>query len=515
MLPRGGFNARMSKTPQAYQTLAATLREIALLSSAAGVLHWDERTQLPPAGAELRGGQLGLLARMVHEQLTSPKIGDLLAQVETLDEARDAEIDVAVIVREVRRDYDRARKLPASLVEEMARTEVLSQSAWVEARKKSEYPMFEPWLGKMLELKRQEAQCIGYESTPYDALLDAYEPRETAAGIARVFEELRGPLVDLVGRITESSRKAPLEILERHYPAAKQEQLARDVASSIGYDFDAGRIDVSVHPFCTGLGPGDTRITTRYDEQFFGDAFFGTLHEVGHALYEQGLPKREHFGLPLAESVSLGIHESQSRLWENFVGRGPSFWRFYFPKVKQVFGDVLGDVSEERWVFAVNDVRPSFIRVESDEATYNLHIMLRFDLEQALLVGDLSTSDLPGAWNEKMRQYLGITPPDDARGCLQDIHWSGGAIGYFPTYTLGNLYAAQFFEQARKDLGDLDGQLSRGEFTPLLEWLREKIHRHGKRYTAGELVRRVTGSQLSGKPLMEHLTRKAAELYGV
>ena len=503
-----------SPTLPAYEKLTTTLREIALLGSVASVLHWDERTQLPVKGTEHRANQLSLLARMTHEQFTSPKVGELLAAVEASDLVADRATDAAVNVRETRRSYDRAIKLPASLVEEMTRTEILSQAAWVEARKKSDFAAFEPWLGKVLNLKLKEADCVGYKECRYDALLDPFEPSETAANLTKVFESLRGPLVELVGKITSSARKAPLEILERKFPAAGQEKLGREAAAKVGFDFTAGRLDVSVHPFCSGLGPGDTRMTTRYDENYFGDAFFGVLHETGHALYDQGLPA-EHFGTPLGDAVSLGIHESQSRLWENFVGRGRAFWKYFLPIAKSTFPEVLHDVSEEQWYFAVNDVRPSFIRTESDEATYNLHILLRFELEQAMLNGDLKPHDIPAAWNERMRKYFGITPPDDAKGCLQDIHWSSGAIGYFPTYTLGNLYAAQFFEQARMDLGDLDAQFSVGEFAPLLGWLKKNIHSQGKRYTAGDLVKRVTGNVLSAEPLLRHLRKKASELYGV
>jgi len=505
----------MASAQQSYVQLVAALREIALLNSVSSVLGWDERTQLPPKGAEHRSNQSALLARMAHEQFTSPRIGELLAGVEGSELVRDPHSDAAVNVRETRRRYDRQRKLPASLVEEMEKTAVLAQQAWVEARKKSDYAMFRPWLEKTLGLKKREAECVGYDGGHvYDALLDPFEPHETTAGLRRVFESLREPLVELIGRITSSGRKAPVEILERHYPAAAQEKLAREAAAAVGFDFQAGRLDVSVHPFCSGLGPGDTRLTTRYDERYFGDAFFGVLHETGHGLYDQGLPA-EHFGTPLGNSISLGIHESQSRMWENFVGRSRSFWRHFFPKAKEAFGQTLADVGEEQWVFAVNDVRPSFIRTESDEATYNLHVLLRFELEQAMLTGDLGLGDLPAAWNERMEEYLGITPPDDARGCLQDIHWSGGAIGYFPTYTLGNLYAAQFFEQAKKELGDLDGSFAGGDFAPLLGWLRKNIHSQGERYTARDLVKRVTGRDLSAEPLLNHLRAKAAELYGV
>jgi carboxypeptidase Taq len=499
----------------AYEALVKELREIGLLGSVGSLTAWDERTQLPPKGAGLRADQASLLARMVHERFTSPRIGDLLEEVQSSDLVKERYGDPAVNVREARRAYDRARKLPAWLVEEMSKTEVLAQQVWGEARKKNDYPMFRPWLEKTLELKRKEAEFVGYPSgDPYDALLDQFEPGATAESIRKTFDALRGPLVELIRRIVDSPRKAPVEILERHYPAAAQEALSREAAAAVGFDFQAGRLDVSLHPFCSGIGPGDTRMTTRYDEKYFGDAFFGVLHETGHGLYDQGLPE-EHFGTPRGEAVSLGIHESQSRMWENLVGRSRAFWRHFLPRARAAFGQTLAGVSEDDWYFAVNDVRPSLIRTESDETTYNLHVMLRFDIERAMLRKELSPADLPRVWNEKMKQYLGLTPPDDARGCLQDIHWSGGAIGYFPTYTLGNLYAAQFFEKARADLGDLDGQFARGEFAPLLHWLRENIHRHGKTYRAGELVERVTGKPLSAEPLLRHLRRKAAELYGV
>ena len=504
----------MTDPTTAYTRLITTVKEIALLGSAASVLHWDEQTQMPPKGAEHRANQVSLIARLTHEQFTSPQVGAMLEEIEGSELVQDGEGDAAVNVRELRRSYDRATKLPAALVEEMSKTAVLAHHAWVDARKKSDFQMFKPWLSKTLDLKRQEANCVGYTTAMYDALLDEYEPHETTENLVRVFESLRGPLVDLVAKIQSSPKKAPLEILERKYPAAAQEALAREASKIVGFDYDAGRLDVSVHPFCTDLGPGDVRITTRYDESFFGDAFFGVLHETGHALYEQGLPA-EHWGTPLGEAISLGIHESQSRMWENLVGRSRSFWEFFFPKLQTTFGQQLDGVTLDQFHFAVNDVRPSFIRTESDEATYNLHILLRFEMEQAMLNRDVSVDDVPGLWNEKMRKYFNLTPPDDAKGVLQDTHWSGGALGYFPTYTLGNLYAAQFFEQARKDVGDLDALFARGEFAPLLGWLREKIHRHGKRYTATELVQRVTGKPLSAEPLLNHLRKNARELYGV
>jgi carboxypeptidase Taq len=499
---------------ESYRALVAELREINLLSTMESLLGWDQQTHLPSKGAEYRAAQKSMMAGMVHERLTSKRFGDWLSTAESSELVADAESDAAVNVRQTRRIYERAIKLPEELVRERTKLGVLAQQAWVEARKKAEFAEFAPWLEKTVALVRREAECIGFKEHPYDALLDEYEPGDTTADVRGVFEELRGPLVDLVGRIVESGRTAPAEILERSFPVEMQEKLAREAAAGIGFDFESGRLDVSVHPFCTDLGPQDTRITTRYDEHSFGDSFFGVLHETGHALYQQGLPA-EHYGTPCGQAVSLGIHESQSRLWENLVGRSRAFWRFFLPKLKHGFGQTMADVNEDEWYAAINDVRPSFIRVESDEATYNLHILLRFELEQAMVSGELAASDVAGAWNEKMRKYLGLTPPDAAKGALQDIHWSLGAIGYFPTYTLGNLYAAQFFEKARRDLGDLDEKLGRGDFLPLLHWLRQRIHGHGQRFKARELVRLVTGEKLTARAMLEHLNRRAAEVYRV
>jgi len=504
----------MPHTHTSYLELIKTVREIGMLKSVAGVLNWDEHTQLPPKGTEHRATQVSLLAKIIHEKFSSAHVGHLITEMEASDLLHDPQSDAAVNVRELRRDYDRAVRVPSSLVQEISRVAVLAQSAWAEARRKSSYGDFQPFLARILDLKREEAECVGYRTCPYDALLDEYEPGETTANLNVVFASLRDKLVALIGRIGASGRKTPLDILERYYPREAQEKFARMAAMKIGFDFQAGRLDTTVHPFCSDLGPGDTRLTTRYDENYFGDAFFGVMHEAGHGLYDQGL-KPEYFGTPLGEAISLGIHESQSRTWENLVGRSGVFWKHFFPLVKDAFPAALAGVSEEQWVFAANDIRPSFIRVEADEATYNLHILLRFELEQALLHEDLQAADLPGAWNEKMKQYLGIVPLDDAHGCLQDIHWSMGAIGYFPTYTLGNLYAAQFFEQAQADLGDLDRQIAAGNFAPLLAWLRKNIHSHGRRYSAGQLVKKITGKELSSEPLLKHLGKKAREWYGV
>jgi carboxypeptidase Taq len=500
----------MADPDSIYRLLLAELKEISLLSSVSAVLGWDEQTQMPLRGAAHRADQLCLLAKQIHQRITAPAIGAWLGELEagTLDE------DAAVNVRETRRRYDRAVKIPQSLVVEETRTSVLAHQAWADARKRSDFAAFEPWLNKIVPLKQQRAKCLGFADKPYDALLDQFEPDETMAHLKRVFESLRDPLVNLVARIKDAPTPAPTEILRRHYPRAQQEALARDAAAAIGFDFTSGRLDVSVHPFCSHIGPGDTRMTTRYNEHFFRDAFFGVLHETGHGLYGQGQPA-EHFGTPLGSSISLGIHESQSRMWENLVGRSRAFWTFFLPKARAAFPAALNGVIDDQWYRAINGVTPSFIRVDADETTYNLHILVRFELEQAIINGDLSIADLPGAWDDEMRKYLGITPPDAARGVLQDVHWSSGSFGYFPTYTLGNLYASQFFEAARAQLGNLDEQFARGEFAPLLNWLRENIHKHGKRYSAGQLVQRVTGKPLSAEPLLRHLNAKASEIYGI
>ncbi len=501
---------------RAYDDLLAHLREAAVLDSCSAVLGWDERTQLPPKGTGFRGEQQALLARLSHQRKTDPKVGEWLAAIESSDLVSDADSESAAVARELRRDYDKSSRLPTALVEALSLAATAGERAWERARADADFSQFRPHLEKMLGLKRQEAACLGTGEGDYDALLDAFEPGETAENLRRVFGDLRPRLVDLVNRIVDCGRAAPVEVINRRFPMAKQEAFGRDAAAArFGYDFAGGRLDRTVHPFATGIGPGDARITTRYDEDYFNDAFFSIAHEAGHGLYEQGLPKDEHFGSPLAEAVSLGIHESQSRLWENLVGRSRAYWTHAFPAAQAAFAPTLDGVSADQFHFAVNAIAPSLIRVEADEATYNLHIMLRFELEQALLSGDLSAADLPGAWNEKYRDYLGLTPPDDREGCLQDVHWSFGAIGYFPTYSLGNLYASQFFETADKELGGLDALFARGEFRPLLDWLRTNIHHHGRRYTASELVQNITGEPLSAEPLMRHLTKKASDLYGV
>ena len=359
-----------------------------------------------------------------------------------------------------------------------------------------------------------KAQAVGYQEHPYDALLDEYEPGARAGEITRVFAELSRELVPLISAIMDSPRKPRCDILERDFPVDLQKVFGQSAAAAIGFDFSAGRLDVTTHPFCSGIGPGDCRITTRYNPRFFNEAFFGILHEAGHGIYEQGL-NPDHFGSALGSYCSLGIHESQSRLWENQVGQGRPFWEHFFPRAQQTFPATLAEVALDDFYFAINEVKPSFIRVEADEATYNLHIILRFELELALLTGDLRPEDVPGAWNEKFAKMFGLTVSDGRTGCLQDIHWSMGGLGYFPTYTLGNLYSAQWMDQAKQDLPGLEDDFRRGQFGRLKHWLNEKVHQPGRRWRANELCQRITGKELSHQPLLMYLRQKYGQLYGV
>lgn len=496
-----------------YAELVRRSKELGVLGSCAAVLGWDQQTYMPANGAGLRGEQMAFLAGLSHGKATDPKVGELLAAVEGSDLVRDPESDAAANVRELRRGYDRATKLPAALVEELARVTTAAQQAWQQARAANDFPTFRPLLEQVVALKRQEAQAVGYADHPYNALLDEYEPGATVAEVREVFAGLTRDLVPLIKAIGESGKKPDRSVLERDFPVERQKVFAEAAAVAFGFDFASGRLDTTAHPFCSGVGPGDCRLTTRYNPRFFSEAFFGVLHETGHGLYEQNLPA-EHFGTPVGGACSLGIHESQSRLWENQVGRGRPFWDHFFPRLRQTFPALAG-VEPDRFYFAINEVKPSLIRVEADEATYNLHVALRFELELGLISGDLAVADLPGAWNERFKAFLGLDVPDDARGCLQDIHWSFGGIGYFPTYTLGNLYAAQLMAAARRDLGGLDDDFRRGEFGRLKLWLGEKIHRHGGRYRAGELCRRATGEPLSATPFVSYLNEKFGPLYGV
>lgn len=499
---------------QRYEDLRRYAGRTALLGSIEELLGWDERTLMPPANASHRAEQMTLISGMIHQRWTDQRLGELLDELAQNPLADDEHSDSGTTIRRLRHERNKKVKLPQALVEEITRSAVMGQNAWQQARQDDDFPAFRPWLERTVELKRQEAQALGYEECAYDALLDDYEPGERTSNVAAVLAGLREQLVELVGQIAQSVRRPDVSILRRSYPVDRQEAFGRRTAARIGFDFDRGRLDVTSHPFCSTHGPHDCRITTRYNERFFNEAFFGILHEAGHGIYEQGLRTDQH-GLPPGQATSLGFHESQSRLWENLVGRSLPFWKFLFPQAQERFPDALGDVKLDDFYFAVNSVQPSLIRVEADEATYNLHILIRFELEQDLLENRLPVADLPAAWNAKYREYLGIEPSSDAAGVLQDIHWSGGAIGYFPTYSLGNLYASQLFAQANADLGGLDEQFAQGDFEPLRSWLNKNVHQQGQCYSAAQLIERITGKPLSHKPLMKHLWAKLGPLYGI
>jgi carboxypeptidase Taq len=505
-----------TKTQTPYAQLRALHREAATIGSVASLLGWDQETYMPAGGAAFRAEQQGLMASLTHEKRTSKKIGELLAACEA-DAALKADPRAAANLREMRRDYDLATKLPGSLVAEIATTTSLAQEAWKDARHENNFAKFAPWLDKVLGLMRTKAQCYGVPAGGelYDALLDEYEPGMTAREIASIFTPLQGRLSGLVAELVGASKRPKDVLAGIDVPEARQHAFGQTVLKQIGFDLATGRLDVTTHPFCSGMAPGDTRLTTRYNTSSCLEPLSSTMHEAGHGIYEQGLPKGAHFGEPLGDAISLGIHESQSRMWENFVGRSRAFWQWALPVAKKEYGGAIDGLSLDAVYGAVNLVERSFIRVEADEATYNLHIMLRFGLERELISGALAVKDLPGEWNKRFKGLLGLDVPSDAKGCLQDVHWSFGLVGYFPTYTLGNLYAGQFWETIATAIPDLEAQMARGEFGALKAWLNREIHSHGRQYRASDLCKKVTGSPLSADPFMRYLEGKLRPLYGI
>lgn len=490
---------------EAWDRLLALSRELSLARSACGLLHWDEETFLPRKGAAWRAEQLAYLTGLAHRRWASPQTGEWISACEEAGFAPDS--NEAVNTRWWRREYERAARLPAEFVEECARTESLALGAWRKARADGDFGRFLPHLKTLICQARERAERWGYAERRYDALLDAHEPGLTTAVAGGLFERLAPELSALAKEGREIRAEKGEECLPAGpYPAAAQRGLNREVAEAFGFDFEAGRLDVSAHPFCSSLGPGDCRMTTRYDERDFLVSLYGALHETGHGLYEQGLPA-EHWGEPCGRAVSLGVHESQSRLWENHVGRTPEFWEHWLPRAAERFPQ-LGNTSPGLLWRRANRVTPSFIRVEADEVTYDLHIILRFEAERGLIDGELAAEELPAFWNSRFKELFGLHVPDDRYGCLQDIHWALGAFGYFPAYTLGNLHAAALMEAARRACPGLDRELAAGCYSCLLSWLREQIHRHGMRYDGPDLIRRATGEEASPKPFLAHLRRK-------
>jgi len=499
------------------ESLLSLIREGRLLESTASILSWDQETMMPREGVEHRSRQMSQLATLSHALLTDPRIGDWLGAAEKECADLDPFSPERSNLRGIRRDFERAVKLPASLVAELAEVSSKAQHEWAEARRDSDFPRFRPWLEKIVELNRRKAECYGWDRSggeAWDALADGFEPGCTAKMVEGVFTPLRARLRALLDRLDGAPRKPSNAFNEWPLPIEAQERFVRMVAEKIGFDFNRGRLDRSTHPFCGGSHCRDVRMTTRFSPTCVLDGLGSTMHESGHGMYEQGLSSQA-IGLPMGEAVSLSIHESQSRLWENQVGRSRAFWQWCTGTLPGFFGSACDRFGVEEIYAAANVVERGFIRVDADEATYNMHVIVRFHLERALVGGSLAVKDLPAEWNRLYKEEVGVVVPDDRRGCLQDVHWSMGAIGYFPTYTLGTLYAAQFFEAVERDIPGVKDGFAKGEFEPLLRWLNASIHAHGRRYLPEELCRKVTGSPLSADAFMRHLEGKLGPLYGL
>ena len=491
----------------AYDDLLARVGRISNVSHATELLSWDQQVMMPEGGTPARSRQLSALSAVEHDLLTADELGVLLDELE----ASDLDDDEAAVVREVRREQERAVRVPTDLVERISAASSEALTAWREAKEADDFDAFAPHFEELVALKRQYAEHIDPDRDPYEVLFEEHEPCLPLAHAEDVLTDLRDAVVPLVDEIRASEADLATDTFAGTFAADDQEALMREALDLLGYPWERGRLDEAPHPFSTGTSY-DARITTRYDESDPIGALLSTVHEFGHATYTLGLPD-EAYGTPLGEARDLSIHESQSRLWENHVGRSTAFWERFLPTVVETFPDV-GDVSVRDAYEAVNAVDPSnLIRVEADELTYHLHIVLRFEIERDLIRGDLDVSEVPTVWNEKMSSYLGVRPETDAEGCLQDVHWSHGAFGYFPTYSLGSVVAAQLFDAAAADIDGLDGQIRAGEFDPLHEWLTEEIHRHGKRFETNDLVRRATGEDVAADAFVEYAGAKYGELY--
>jgi carboxypeptidase Taq len=497
---------------EALKELKEILGEVADLRAANSVLSWDEQTYMPPGSGEGRAIVLSTLSRLAHERFVSAGVGKLLDQIEPQMAGADPESDDACLVRVTRRTYEKDRKVPASWVAEFSRVTSLAQQEWRRARKEARFELFRPHLERVVELRREYAEFFAPYESVYDPLLDDFEPGMKTATVQGIFDSLRPQQVEIVRAIVARGDVVDDRMLYKPYDERRQWDFGMEVARRFGYDLEHGRQDRSAHPFTTDFWTGDVRITTRLKPKYLPTGMFGTFHETGHALYGQGIPHRFDRTL-LASHLSSTIHESQSRTWENLVGRSRAFWKAFYIRLQEFFPRQLGSVSLEAFYRAVNKVSPSLIRTEADEATYNLHIMLRFELELALMDGSLLVADLPQAWNSRMEEYLGITPPHDGDGVLQDIHWSFGLFGYFPTYALGNLLSAQLWEAAEKDLPDLTEQIEKGDFSGILEWLRSHVHRFGGKYEPMNLIQRATGKPLGAEAYVRYLQRKFGEIY--
>jgi len=477
-----------------------------------GLVYWDMRTGAPRKGIELRSEAVGALSSETFKLSTSAEMGELLAELTKPEQsAQLGEIDRR-LVEETAKEYERNRKIPPEMHREYVVLTSQAESAWEEAKEKNDFPGFVPYLEKIIAFNRRFIELWGAKETPYDTLLDMYEPGLTTTELDRLFGELRARLVPLAERIANSPNKPDVSFLEGTFDKEAQKKFSRHILNEMGYDFDAGRLDESVHPFATGLSSGDVRITTRYLPDDLTSALFGTIHEGGHALYEQNIMP-ELAGTPLCTGTSMGIHESQSRLWENMIGRSLGFWERYLPDLQANFPGQLEGVTAERFYRGINVVEPSLIRIEADELTYNLHIMIRYEIEKMLFNENLNPRDLPEVWNRKYKEALGIEPSTDAEGVLQDVHWSGGAFGYFPSYSLGNMYAAQMMDVARREIPDLDRQVAEGQLHPLKEWLTQQVYQFGKLQQPNEIIERISGKPLQSSYLCDYLENKYRDIY--
>jgi carboxypeptidase Taq len=487
------------------------IAEVTDIGRAEALLGWDQQVYMPRGGAEDRGNILETLAGIAHTKFTSKEVGDLLERLKPYAETLDPDSDDACLIKRVAHEYEKETKVTKKWVGEFARITTIAQGYWEQAKEEDKFELFRPHLEKIVELRREYADFFKPYDHVYDPLLDDFEPGLKTKEVKDIFGKLRPQQVELLKAI---AGKPVIDDSFLHIPYEEKGQwdFGVDVITRFGYDWGHGRQDKSVHPFTTSFGLGDVRITTRFDPERAASALFSTMHEAGHAMYEQGVSASLR-RTPLVTGASMAVHESQSRMWENLVGRSKPFWKFFYPKLVKLFPHQLKNVSMDAFYMGINKVEPSLIRVEADEATYNLHVMLRLELEIALMEGSLQVKDLPQAWNARMKEYLGITPPNDTLGVLQDVHWSGGMIGYFPTYALGNLVSAQLWEKINQDIPDLENQIEHGQFDDLLKWLRVKIHQHGAKFEPQDLVKKVTGSTIDPAPYMRYLKKKYTEIY--
>jgi carboxypeptidase Taq len=498
--------------PTPFATLLTKINELHDLEKAAQLLSWDREVIMPRAGEATRIQQMTTLRRLAHEMFVTDEMGQLIEDAAAEVSGDEYDGFGPSLVRWLQYDYARSRKLPADYVRREAETSGQAHGIWRDARAADDFASFQPTLAQIVALGQEKAELYGYENEPYDALLEGYERGTTTAEVRAVFEAVKAETVPLLQAIAERGRPVDDSLLYQNYDVERQKQVARYLAGALGYDFERGYLGTAVHPFATSFSHNDARITGRWYPDFLSPAILGVMHEAGHAIYEQGTHP-DLARTPLARGTSSGIHESQSRLFENVVGRSRGWWRAHFPALQQAFPEQLGSHTAEDFYLAVNKVQPSLIRVEADELTYNLHIILRFEVEQALINGELAVADLPAAWNEKMAASLGIVPPTDREGVLQDIHWTWPSFGYFPTYALGNLYAAQFFVAASEQEPRVLDELEEGKTAALLQWLGENVHQHGRKFTPAELVERATGRPLSHQPFIAYVTRKFGDVY--